>query len=119
MNPTISSILKVVAEIIELFSVAVLIYGTIGCAKSFVVSRFKIKTNKDNFTQTTVVKNNLASYILLSLEILIVADIISSIISPDAKDIAILAAIVVIRTVISYFLAKEIEDFREFEESDN
>ena len=41
---------------------------------------------------------------------LIVADIIDSIAKPTFEDILRLAAIVAIRTVISYFLNKEIRD---------
>ena len=50
----------------------------------------------------------LGGYILLSLEILISAGIIESIIKPTLQDIFQLAALVVIRTIISYFLNKEI-----------
>jgi uncharacterized membrane protein len=48
---------------------------------------------------------------LLALEYLIAADIIATVIHPAFEEIAILAGIVVIRTVISYFLEKEIEKF--------
>lgn len=50
----------------------------------------------------------LGGYILLSLEILVSAGIIESIIKPTLQDIFQLAALVVIRTIISYFLNKEI-----------
>ncbi|MCF1586131.1 DUF1622 domain-containing protein [Tetragenococcus koreensis] len=57
------------------------------------------------------IKAYLGSYILLSLEFLIVADIIESIINPTFQDIIKLALIVLIRTMISYFLNKEISEF--------
>jgi uncharacterized membrane protein len=44
----------------------------------------------------------------LGLEFLIAADIIRTIIRPTLEELAILGGIVVIRTVISYFLGKEI-----------
>lgn len=59
------------------------------------------------------IKAYLGSYILLSLEFLIVADIIESIINPTFQDIIKLALIVLIRTMISYFLNKEISEFSE------
>ena len=59
------------------------------------------------------IKAYLGSYILLSLEFLIVADIIESIIHPTFQDIIKLAMIVFIRTLISYFLNKEINEFSE------
>jgi len=48
---------------------------------------------------------------LFALEFLIAADIIATVIHPKFEEIAILASIVVIRTMISYFLEKEIEKF--------
>jgi uncharacterized membrane protein len=55
------------------------------------------------------IKNDLGAYVLFSLEVLIAADIVESIIKPTFEDIGKLAALVVIRTVISYFLGKEID----------
>ena len=50
------------------------------------------------------------TYLLLALEVLIAADIIKSIIEPDLIDLGILAGIVTIRTVLSVFLNKEIQE---------
>ena len=52
----------------------------------------------------------LATYILLGLELFIVADIIQIIINPDESDILILVVVVIIRTVISYFLQKDFHE---------
>jgi len=55
----------------------------------------------------------LGTYLLLGLEFLIAADIIRTILQPSFEEVAILGAIVTIRTVISYFLDREIEDVQE------
>jgi uncharacterized membrane protein len=52
-------------------------------------------------------RHQLGSYLLLGLEILIAADIIRTITHPTLEDIAVLAGIVAIRTIISYFLDRE------------
>ncbi|TVR89514.1 MAG: DUF1622 domain-containing protein [Saprospirales bacterium] len=57
------------------------------------------------------IRHQFASFLLLALEFLIAADIILTVIHPTFEEIAILASIVAIRTVISYFLEKEIRDF--------
>lgn len=57
-----------------------------------------------------VLRHQLGSYLLLGLEFLIAADIIGTITHPTIKDIAVLASIVVIRTIISYFLDREMAD---------
>ncbi len=59
--------------------------------------------------ENNFIRNFLGSYVLLGLEILIAADIIETIIHPTFADIVRLAVVVVIRTVISYFLNMEIE----------
>ncbi|RVU54142.1 DUF1622 domain-containing protein [Anaerosphaera multitolerans] len=63
-----------------------------------------------NAEQVKTVKNRLGGIVLLGLEILIIADIVETIINPTFDEIALLAAIVAIRTAISYFLNKEIQE---------
>ena len=64
--------------------------------------------NKSIYRERETVRHQIASYLLLALEFLIAADIIATEIHPTFEEIAILASIVAIRTVISYFLEKEI-----------
>ncbi|GGC96765.1 DUF1622 domain-containing protein [Enterococcus sp. DIV0242_7C1] len=95
---------------LNVFSIAILVWGVIVAGIDFVKSE---RTNRNRIVMTrqnNFIKSFLGSYILLSLEILIAADIIESIIKPTFQDILKLAILVVIRTVISYFLHKEIED---------
>lgn len=47
--------------------------------------------------------------IILGLEFMMGADIIGSLVAPDYYNLGLLAIIVVIRTVLSYFLSKELE----------
>jgi uncharacterized membrane protein len=54
------------------------------------------------------IRIDLGRYLLLGLEFLIAADIIRTIVKPSLEEVAVLVAIVAIRTVISYFLNKEI-----------
>lgn len=95
---------------LNILSIIILLWGVVLAAYDF----FKNSLSKDRKLETVrsnnLIKNFLGSYILLSLEILIAADIIESIIKPTFQDISKLAALVVIRTVISYFLHREIED---------
>ncbi|MFC1845839.1 DUF1622 domain-containing protein [Chloroflexota bacterium] len=70
--------------------------------------RFKSKGNKDSYLQQ--IRLTVGSYLLLGMEFLIAADIIRTIVKPTLEDLAILGGIVVIRTIISYFLGKELGD---------
>lgn len=88
----------------KLISVSVLLFGLILYLKDLILAIFR-----KNSKEIKEVKVNLGVIVLLGLEILIIADIVETIINPSFKDIALLAAIVLIRTTISYFLNKEIE----------
>nr|WP_143139998.1 DUF1622 domain-containing protein [Enterococcus haemoperoxidus] len=95
---------------LNIFSIVVLIWGVIMAGIDFLKSERTDRNRVVMARQNNFIKSFLGSYILLSLEILIAADIIESIIKPTFQDILKLAILVVIRTVISYFLHKEIED---------
>ncbi|MCA1990990.1 MAG: DUF1622 domain-containing protein [Coleofasciculus sp. S288] len=51
----------------------------------------------------------LGMWLALSLEFALAADILRSIIAPTWDEIGKLSAIIVLRTILNYFLAKEIE----------
>jgi uncharacterized membrane protein len=55
-------------------------------------------------------RHQLGSYLLLGLEFLIAADIIRTVTDPTLEEMAILGGIVAIRTVLSYFLDKEMAE---------
>lgn len=101
----IAEILEKIVIVVKSISVAVLIFGLISYLKDIAIVVFMKKSD-----EIKIIKNKLGVIVLLGLEILIIADIVETIINPSFKDIALLAAIVAIRTAISYFLNKEIEN---------
>lgn len=91
------------------FAILLLLWGAVLSAKDFFYFSFDKQLNKQaKIKKNTEVKKMLGGYILLSLEIIISAGIIESIIKPTLKDIFQLAALVGIRTIISYFLNEEL-----------
>lgn len=99
-----------IVAILNIFSIIVLIIGAICTAISFIKNELSNNDRLSIVQQIGTIKSVLGSYILLSLEILIAADIIESIIKPTFEDLLTLAILVVIRTFISYFLNQEIEE---------
>lgn len=94
---------------LNFLSIFVIVWGVLIAGIDFV--RYEL-TEKDRLVaarENNFIRNYLGSNVLLGLEILIAADIIETIIHPTFEDIVRLAAVVIIRTVISYFLNKEIE----------
>nr|WP_297632754.1 DUF1622 domain-containing protein [uncultured Clostridium sp.] len=90
-------------------AIIILIFGV--CLTTFYFIKASLKSNDLNsLSQNNKnLRNQIASYILLSFEILIASDIIRSIIKPDLQDLLILGTLVIIRTLISYFLDKEMK----------
>lgn len=105
----IKNILEILILVLQGLSIIIIVWGVLLCLINFI--KVEISTdNRSNIVQKiTSTKNYLGSYILLGLEVLISADIIDSILNPTLHDILMLAAIVIIRTVISYFLNKEMK----------
>lgn len=105
----LAPILEVVTLCINLFAVLVLVAGVVLCAKNLLVAVAGSAPRADKLAGLQHIKIELGGFVLLGLEILIVADIIETIVNPSFEDILRLAAIVAIRTVISYFLGREVD----------
>ena len=69
----------------------------------------RIIRKKDTVQLNESIRIALGSYLVLALEFFIAGDIIKTIITPTWESLAVLGAIVVIRTILSYFLTKEIK----------
>ena len=104
------SILHALVAILECLSIIIIIYGVVIQFIDFIKSEFSCKERKLAVKKVLMLKNFLGTYILFSLEVLICADIIEAILDPSMKHILSLSAIVIIRTIISYFLNKKIKD---------
>ncbi len=103
-------ILKRIEVVISVVSVLIVVYGTIAALAAVLKTEFLRVKAKYSIQQLRVIRADLGTYLLLALEVLIAADIIKSIIEPDLIDLGILAGIVAIRTVLSVFLNKEIQE---------
>ncbi len=57
------------------------------------------------------IRCTLGTYLVFALELMIVSDLLHTVVSRSLEDLYFLAAIVAIRTVIAYFLNKEIQEF--------
>jgi uncharacterized membrane protein len=110
-------------KLVEIFEFLYILIGSIGVAVIVwgvflaVFQLLKLELNRSRYPsvyrERESIRHRFASYLLLALEFMIAADIIATVIHPTFEEIAILASIVAIRTIISYFLEKEIERFNE------
>ena len=106
-----NEILHYISVTIGIIGIAIIIWGIILMFVRLV--RLEIsRLNKNSiFRDREALRHQLGSYLLLGLEFLIAADIIGTVIHPTLNDMAVLGSIVIIRTIISYFLDKEVATF--------
>jgi uncharacterized membrane protein len=57
------------------------------------------------------IRREFTSKIVFGLEFFIAADILTTLIAPTQEELILLAVVVVIRTVLGYFLEKETQEF--------
>ena len=102
------TLLQIVAQAVAYLGAAVIVWGALLGAVGFVRAEFaRLRGHPDAGSNETV-RVRFGSYLLLGLEFLIAADVIQTVVKPTITDVAILGGIVVIRTVISYFLNRDI-----------
>jgi uncharacterized membrane protein len=93
---------------VEAVGAAIVGFGALATVVIYLLSVFGIRKRSN-----TEIRLFLGRYLALGLEFQLGSDILSTAVSPTIDEVKILAAIVVIRTVLNYFLSKEIERERQ------
>lgn len=95
--------------LIELFAVAILLVGLARFSWGYFSSELAGSSMVKRTTRANLGRIVLARYILMALEVFIVADILMTLLSASLASLLFLALLVLIRSVISYFLEHEIK----------
>ena len=103
----LSGFAMIAAAIIGYIGVAIMMYGAFRVAYDFVKSMITGQTHVSRL------RIELGKYLALGLEFLIGKDIIGSIVEPTWDDLGKLGAIIVLRTVITIFLSRELKEVEE------
>ncbi|MBN2542017.1 DUF1622 domain-containing protein [bacterium] len=111
-------ILKYISFGVGVIGVAIILWGAILTFFRFIRLEYCSLKGKRMCTPRESLRHRFGSYLLFGLEFLIAADIVHTITKPTLKDIAVLGSIVAIRTVISYFLDRELADASHFKQDD-
>ncbi len=101
-------VLQVVVWAISVAGAVVVLWGIAESVAGFIMMKLA-RAGKDAIQESEAIRQRLGAHLLLGLEIFIAADIISSVASPTWDRVGILASIVAVRTVLSYFLRMEIK----------
>lgn len=99
-----------VAFYISVLSMLVISYGSLLAILNFIRNEIRRANGKFSFMTLNMIKINFSYYLLLGLDFLIASDVIRTIVENTMEELTILGVSVVIRTVLSYFLGKEMTD---------
>lgn len=110
MNTHIISTIDMFALFVGLVGVIVIISGVVHALHHFIALEM---WSKWKYTTHNAIRYNLGIYLLLGLEFLVAADILETVFKPSLEQLSILAGIVIIRTLLNYFLNKELEHIKE------
>ena len=105
--------LDLLAIIMSVISLLIVTYGALIAMVLFFINEFKRFTGKYSTTNIRRLRSVFGTYLLLGLEFLIASDILKTVLEPTFQELIILAGIVIIRTILSVFLNKEIKELEE------
>jgi uncharacterized membrane protein len=106
-------ILEMAAFVTEIFAILILLNGLVRFMVIYLRSETGFGGPGGREAGLNAGRVDLSRYILAGLEVFIVSDIIRTVLSPTLDKLAVLASLVVIRSIISFFLSREIREIEE------
>ena len=106
----LTQFLNLLATIISVISLLIVTYGALIAIISFIINELKRITGAYTPTNIRKLRAVFGTYLLLGLEFLIASDILKTVLEPTMNELIILGGIVVVRTILSVFLNKEIKE---------
>src|SRR5579872_3475984 len=105
----IHDILIIIQRCISLMGILVILFGVIYALYQYLRYLLAGKpADQDN--TINLIRSNLGRVLLLGLECIVASDLIGTTTAPDYYSVGILASIVLIRTVLSFTINREIVD---------
>ena len=95
--------------IIDVSAAIVMVFAFAGAMVSYVQIAFRAE-RPERIRKLQIVRCDLGVKLVFSLELLIISDLLVTIVSRSLDDMILVGVLVLIRTVIAYFLNKEIEE---------
>ncbi len=103
-------ILNVLSFFVGIIGLIVIVWGVLVVVVDFLRLEYAaLRSSKKQKDDTKNIRVQLGSYILLGLEFMIAGDIMHTVLQPSKDSLIVLGSIVAIRTVISFFLNKELK----------
>ncbi len=112
MVEQIETVLETIAFAVDLVGISILVYAALKFIAHFLAFEIKQLRGLDCVEGIRDMRLRLGSYILLSLEFIIISDIIMTGISRNVDDLLALGLLVIIRVVLSFFLGRDLSDVK-------
>ena len=109
MHEFLVKLIEYIVPLTELLGVAVVTWGSVHGLMLLVMRGANILQHKPFPHSLRDIRIAIGEKMALGLDFFLAGDIIGTIVVPSKESLMLLGGIVVIRTVMAYFLAKEIE----------
>jgi len=104
--PAVFEIIHICAVLLGIAGAILIIYGGFRA----IIRVILLELSKTAYTYNQI-RRDLTDKIVFGLDFLIAADILATLLSPTQQDLINLGVVVVIRTILGYFLSKEAAEF--------
>lgn len=101
-------VLNHIAMGVNIIGILVILAGVIIVLFKYLKNLFMLQNNLVRLNE--VIRFEFSSYLIFGLEFFIASDVMRTIVVPSWTTLGMLGGIVIIRTVLSYFLTKEIKE---------
>ncbi len=98
-------IIHIFTILFGIFGAALIIYGGLRAIAGIIL--FELKKEQTGYNQ---IRREFTSKLVFGLEFFIAADVLTTLVTPTRDEIILLGAVVIIRTILGYFLSKESKD---------
>ena len=105
-------LLEWAARAVDGVAVLVMLFGFVVATVRFVPTLAR-PAGASAIGEIQMIRCSLGTYLVFALELMIISDLLHSVVSRTLEDLYFLAGIVVLRTLIAFFLNKEIQELRE------
>lgn len=103
-------LINMISFVLNVVGALIILFGVVLALTEFLKKEIFARDDRIKMNETIRIK--LGSYLVLGLELFIAGDIIKTIITPTWQSLGMLGAIVIIRTILSYFLTKDLKGVR-------
>jgi uncharacterized membrane protein len=100
--PLFTDIIRIFTYFFGVVGAAIIIFGGIGATVNIIL----LETRKKKITYNEI-RADLTGKIVFGLDFFIAGDVLTTVLNPSMSDLLTLGAVVVIRTILGYFLSKE------------